>query len=634
MGLDLSQSMRVERARWHFLQEGVLPGREIAPHISRSWSRCRGVDIPTQQAEPVSLADLSIRKESASWLLECAQPELDALSEHVVGQGCVVILSDAEGMILDEIGSPEFLPKAQRVALTPGVDWSEGCRGTNAIGTALAEKVPVMVMGSEHLLAANGALGCAAAPIMTAQGQLAGVLDISGESFRIDVHAMGLVRMAATQVEHRMLSQHAHGELVHFHRRPRLLHTPREGLLWVVDGRIQGLNRVATELLGMGWSHLLGVHIHEIFGARWPVLQRVPGLFTHRTSVQWAVSVERRSHSQYHSDPRISADQTKAPTSQRPAKPEPTELDRLLTKAVRVLDAGLPVLVRGETGSGKEIFSRRVHAASRRADGPLVAVNCAAFPDTLIEAELFGYEEGAFTGARRRGMQGRLREAHGGILFLDEIGDMPMPLQTRLLRVLEERRVRPLGSTQDFPLDFDLVCATHRDLAQLVREQRFREDLLYRLRGFEVTIPPLRERTDRRQLIGHLFEQARTNSPNVSMSDAALDVLDGHLWPGNVRELIGVLRSAVVLADPGTMLMPADFPLQTTSSRQQLPGRQRSTAKVEPLSAPEHPLAALTQHAIDQALANHRGNVGHAALSLGIHRSTLYRHLARRSASS
>lgn len=634
MGLDVSQSMRVERARWHFLQEGVLPGGEIAPHISRSWSRCRGVDIPTQQAEPVSLADLSIRKESASWLLQCAQPELDALSEHVVGQGCVVILSDADGMILDEIGSPEFLPKAQRIALTPGVDWSEACRGTNAIGTALAEQAPVMVMGSEHFLAANGALGCAAAPIMTAQGQLAGVLDISGESIRIDVHAMGLVRMAATQVEHRMLSQHTQGELVHFHKRPRLLHTPREGLLWVVDGHIQGLNRVATELLGLGWSHLLGIPIHEIFGARWPVLLRAPGLFTHHTGVQWAVSVEQRNRARHHSDLRMRSHQNAASAPPMMTAPEPTELDNLLSKVVRVLDAGLPVLVRGETGSGKEVFSRRVHAASRRADGPLVAVNCAAFPEALIEAELFGYEEGAFTGARRRGMQGRLREAHGGILFLDEIGDMPLPLQTRLLRVLEERRVRPLGSTQDFPLDFDLVCATHRDLAQLVREQRFRGDLLYRLRGFEVTIPPLRERADRRQLIVRLFEQAGANSRNVSLSDAALDVLDDHPWPGNVRELMGVLRSAVVLADPGTRLKPTDLPIQATASSGESAYRQQPAAKVEPLPGQEHPLAALTQHAMDEALENHQGNVAQAALSLGIHRSTLYRHLARRSAST
>lgn len=630
MDLDLSRSMRVERARWHFFQEGVLPGGEIAPHICRSWSRCRGVDIPAQQAEPVSLADLSIRKESASRFLQCAQPELDALSEHVVGQGCVVILSDADGMILDEIGSPEFLPKAQRIALTPGVEWSEACRGTNAIGTALAERAPVMVMGSEHFLAANSVLGCAAAPIMTAQGQLAGVLDISGESIRIDVHAMGLVRMAAAQVEHRMLSQQAEGELVHFHRRPRLLHTPREGLLWVVDGRVQGLNRVATELLGVGWSHLLGIHVTGIFGARWPGLQHAPGLFTHRTGVQWAVSVETRHAPRHRGSPNTEAPQNVAPIRpKKAAAPAPAEMDGLLAKAVRVLDAGLPVLVHGETGSGKEVFCRRLHAASRRANGPLVAVNCAAFPDTLIEAELFGYEEGAFTGARRRGMQGRLREAHGGILFLDEIGDMPLSLQTRLLRVLEERRVRPLGAAQDFPLDFDLVCATHRDLAQWVREHRFREDLLYRLRGFEVTIPPLRERTDRRQLIASLFDQVGAGSQSLTLSSDALDALDAHPWPGNVRELIVALRSAVALADPGAVLMPADLPI-AGGAKGCLPDRQAPAAAMKTVAEPEHPLAQLAQQAMEQALVNHQGHVGQAARSLGIHRSTLYRHLARR----
>src|SRR5262249_26392919 len=160
-----------------------------------------------------------------------AQPEFDALAEHVVPQGCVVILSDATGLILDEAGSAEFLPKAERVALLPGVEWSEARRGTNAIGTALEERDAVLVLGPEHFLARNGSLGCAAAPILTSRGAPVGVLDVSGEHVRVDAHALSLVRMAAAQVEHRMICRFDEGELVRFHLRPGLLGTPREGLL-------------------------------------------------------------------------------------------------------------------------------------------------------------------------------------------------------------------------------------------------------------------------------------------------------------------------------------------------------------------------------------------------------------------
>jgi transcriptional regulator of acetoin/glycerol metabolism len=613
----------VERARQMFFVDGADPGNELAPYIRRSWHRCAArppsANVGADAAMTLHGDDLHQRREAATWLRRCAQPELDGLAEHALRQGCVVILSDASGLILDEIGSPDFLPKAHRLALSPGVDWSEAVRGTNAIGTVLLEREALMVLGGEHFLPQNGLLGCAAAPIFDATGKLVGVLDISGESIQVDVHALGLVRLAATQLEHRMMSAPSGrpaGQLLRFHRRPGLLGTPREGLLQVRDGVVVGANRSALHLLGLGWHETLGAEVRGIFGARWQRLQNAPGLVASSDGQQWAASIDAPPQGF-----------VAAPRPAVAAAPPDLAADAvapLLARALRVAAQGITILVTGETGSGKEVFVRRLHRAGLRCAGPLVAVNCAALPESLIEAELFGYEEGAFTGARRRGLPGRLREADKGMLFLDEIGDMPLSLQTRLLRVLEERVVRPLGSAQDVAVDFDLVCATHHDLETLVQQGRFRQDLLYRLQGYVVAIPPLRERPDRLGLIVEVFQSAGAGARDICLSDAALQDLAARAWPGNLRELSSTLRSLVALAEDGSEVGVTDLAAIAMSKLPAPPA-------ADPPPEASGLLDSLTRQAVHQALAGQAGNVAAAARQLGLHRSTVYRYLARKS---
>jgi transcriptional regulator of acetoin/glycerol metabolism len=613
-------SGRVEQARELFFAQGRDPGEAIAPHIERSWRRSRVADQAISDPAPMALQQLRERREQAIRLLECAQPELDGLTEHALGHGCVVILSDASGLILDEIGSPDFLPKAQRVALTPGVEWSEANRGTNAIGTALMERQALMVLGREHYLPQNGALGCAAAPIFTGRGDIAGVLDISGEAVHVNNHALGLVRMAAQQVEHRMMVAEANGHLLRFHRKPGLLGTPREGLVIIDDGQVVAANRVALALLDEQWQGLLGQPAERLLGSRWARLEKHAGLLTLPGGLQMAASVERSTHDAGRrwasARPALVA---RPPLAQR--VPATTEDDTvpLAERAMKVLNQGVPVLVMGETGCGKEVFARRLHRSGRRSGGPFVAVNCAALPETLIEAELFGYEEGAFTGARRRGVPGRIREAHGGVLFLDEIGDMPVLLQTRLLRVLEERVVTPLGSGHGVAVDFDLVCATHRDLTALAAAGQFRSDLLYRVNGFTVALPALRDRRDKRALIARLFDEAGAAAKRLSLAEAAEELLAEHRWPGNVRELCSVLRSVVALADVGDIITTDRLPAAL-----HLPA-----AAVAPQGRSARPNDANPGHPVDQAIAECDGNVLEAARRLGVHRSTIYRHLAQ-----
>ena len=322
---------------------------------------------------------------------------------------------------------------------------------------------------------------------------------------------------------------------------------------------------------------------------------------------------------------RTAGRRTHAPTGTATAAPEADDVLPLLERAVRVLNEGVPVLVNGETGSGKEVFSRRLHAASRRSAGPFVAVDCASLPETLIESELFGYEEGAFTGARRKGMAGRIREAHGGVLFLDEIAEIPLMLQTRLLRVLEERVVTPLGGGQGVPVDFDLVCATHGDLPALVEAGRFRADLMYRVAGFGIRLPSLCQRGDRRALIGRLFLESGGAAKHLRLEVDALDVLSAYRWPGNVRELRSTLRSIVALADIGDSVTAQALPEHLRGS----PPTPNATATAGSASPQFEPLLAVTRHAIDDALKACDHDVARAAHRLGVHRSTVYRHIAR-----
>jgi transcriptional regulator with PAS, ATPase and Fis domain len=280
------------------------------------------------------------------------------------------------------------------------------------------------------------------------------------------------------------------------------------------------------------------------------------------------------------------------------------------------------VLVWGETGTGKEIFARSAHHKSARSGKPFVAVNCAALPETLMEAELFGYQAGAFTGARPGGSKGYLREADGGILFLDEIGDMPLTLQTRLLRILQEREVVPLGGSRAVPIDFTLICATNRNLAELVKTGSFRSDLYFRIAQYTIELKPLRTRVDREQLVDAVWTSLGAHAQRVTMEDECRLSLAFYDWPGNFRQLLGCLRAMLALCEPGDRLGSDALPLDVKS------GAAASTQDATwELPRPSATLDALTVSAMRDALQASRGNVSLAARSLGVSRSTFYRRL-------
>lgn len=280
------------------------------------------------------------------------------------------------------------------------------------------------------------------------------------------------------------------------------------------------------------------------------------------------------------------------------------------------------MLLQGESGVGKEVFARALHDAGPRRNGPFVAVNCAALPESLIEAELFGYGPGAFTGARREGSPGRLREAQGGTLLLDEVGDMPLAFQARLLRVLQERQVQPLGGGKSVDLDFFLVCATHRQLRDEMQAGRFREDLYYRINGLTLLLPPLRERSDQSALVDRLL-RALAPGQAVHLAPELVTAFLHFNWPGNLRQLANVLRTACALLDEG----------ETRIDWQHLPDdlvqdlRHKAVATGAGLDDLNGPLRAQSVRTMERVLLQCNGNVSEAARQLGVSRNTLYRKL-------
>ncbi len=287
-------------------------------------------------------------------------------------------------------------------------------------------------------------------------------------------------------------------------------------------------------------------------------------------------------------------------------------------RALKVLERDVPVLLQGETGTGKEAFAAALHRASGRRNKPFVALNCAAIPETLIESELFGYRGGSFTGARKEGMTGKLQQANGGVLFLDEIGDMPLGLQTRLLRVLEEREVVPLGAEVPVALDIRLVSASHRDLQALVASGAFREDLYYRLNGLSVSLPPLRARSDREALLDHLL-QAEARGERIALDAPARQRLLAYGWPGNVRQLRNAVRTLIALADEGR--------IEEADVAAVLPLAVQPPALAAPAS--RDPLGDAERQALLAALEACCWNMTRVAEALGISRNTLYRKLQR-----
>ncbi len=652
MGFTTTELARSEQAHELMRSAGEVPTGVLPALIETSWSRCisRGLDADSRgrEVERARRDVLLTERERNESLLKHAAPVMNGLYAQIARSGSMIVLTNASGFILHSVGDQGFLDRASKVALSPGVEWSEESKGTNAIGTALVEQAPVSVHGSQHFFAANHFLTCSASPIFDPCSRMLGVLDVTGDSRNPSHHSLALINLAVQTIENQLFA-HAfpEGFLLHCHVQQELIGTVFEALLaFDHDGRVLSANRSACRLIGRSHAELLTHTFTSMFdkplGALYDPLLRGTDMLELRLFGGRMLYGRPRAGSQSKPPARVfNIDIARADVSGQTgsrlslAKDRglarlstgDTQMDAVVEKVRRVLGRDIPVLIQGETGTGKELLARAIHDEGPRSQQTFVAVNCAAIPDGLIESELFGYEEGAFTGARRKGYPGRIMQADGGTLFLDEIGDMPLALQARLLRVLQERTVVPLGSGRASPVDLSIICATHRKLRDLVALGSFRADLYYRLNGLTVMLPPLRERKDLRALVLRILGSEDSIPDGLRIDDEVIALFERHPWPGNMRQLTNLLRTAgVMAADDGVIRrehLPDDFIDELGSMSMEAVAVPESRRYAQ---APCD-LDSLTLRAIRESLSRNEGNVAATARELGISRTTLYRKL-------
>lgn len=615
---------RRAKAREAFFEHGQIPTGLIDDAIVNSWQRCSAASKSVSdqvQFDTVSRTSLLELMDSNQILLEAATAPLEQLGQSVNGAGYSVLLTDENGVALAARRSGRCANVLINGAFRQGVNLSEATIGTSAMSCAVSERRPVLVSGAEHYLHANRVFNCAASPIVDPMGRVLGAIDITRGNPLEPGSALSLVQQCSARVERRLMGMLSPYLMLSLGWEADDHNTPDDLLVALgPEGQILGLSPRVRELTGlsstdgsMGFQDLFDLRFEELVAG----FRRRNQPMTARMHSGLSFSLRPLNTETLKNAKRIAM---KSPAKRLPESTDfgDSGTNRQVAVATRAMGKGLPVLLLGETGTGKEVMARSLHESSGFASGKFVAINCAAIPELLIEGELFGHTEGAYTGARRGGAAGKIEQADGGTLFLDEIGDMPLALQSRLLRVLETREVTRLGSVSPKKVRFQLICATHRNLADATQSGEFREDLLYRIKGITVRLPRLAERSDLERFI---VDQCRAvTQGNRELSDECLARLVRHDWPGNVRELVYALTLADALADPDALLQSCHLPDEITAPKTVTARNSRSICRGGTLKTIE-------RAAIDEALAMEGGNVTRAARRLGMSRATLYRRL-------
>jgi sigma-54 dependent transcriptional regulator, acetoin dehydrogenase operon transcriptional activator AcoR len=620
----LPASRRGENAWMTLEQSGAPPAELLSADIYDSWMRCISFGLDTLRPpspEFVSPAILRQEQQRCSLVRGLALAEMHTLHQQIAGSNFMIAFANAEGLLLDIISDPSFTDASNAASIRPGTVWTEGICGTNGLGTAAHLKRAIVVHGREHFFSRYNNLTCVAAPIFAPDGELTGILDASSDCMSRQAHTQALVAMAATQIENGLFREHHRGNiLIAFHNRGEYLHTLSAGLLAVDnEGSILAANRAAGILLH-GLPASPGRRFADVFRTKFSTFvdegrRKERQRLEDEVGSQFVATIENTRQF-----PMTQAVSVPGPPPSKEVTTQFVSADPAIAAIVRRVESAaarkMPILIRGETGTGKEQLARHAHAASRRS-GSFVAVNCAALPDSLIEAELFGYAEGAFTGARKGGSGGLFREADGGTLFLDEIGDMPVTLQAVLLRFLDDWTVRPVGGAKR-QVDVLLVSATNANLDESIAKGRFRSDLLFRLNTLEVTLPPLRERSDFADIARHLI--ARIDR-SANLTESAIGRLAALDWDGNIRELRNVL-SRLSLGEHGNLIDEAAVESTVGHSRsERTPGKSPGNSRLK------SDLHEMQRAHVLTTYAETGNNISKTARRLGVSRNTIYRTL-------
>lgn len=623
-------------------------------YIVRSHERCRKYNIELDRIFSTKIIrdhELFMKLEAKRELIVTAEPFMSQLYNFVKGSNFFAILTDEEGCILSVIGDDAILSEAFSIKMIPGAYMDEKSIGTNAMGTALTEGRPVQISGEEHFIKVYHRWTCSAALIRDAGGKIIGSLDLTGYSEYVHSHTLGMVVAAADAIE-KMLKIKKYTEELSMAKiyTETIIDSITAGILTAdLDGNIRTINQHVAYMFGYSSAEMKEMKIWNLFEG-WERVKAV--VSAKKTFMDEDVFVNARKNKlQFNLStyPIIDSDgnlrniifvfkevkKVRKLANKIMGRQAIYTFDKIIGRdenflkvveyAKKIADSRSNVLIMGESGTGKELFAQAMHNFSSRNEEPFIALNCGAIPRNLIESELFGYEEGAFTGAKSSGQAGKFEIADGGTIFLDEIGEMPLDMQTRLLRVIEEGTVSRIGSVKEIVVDVRVIAATNKDLKEEVTRGNFRKDLFYRLNVLPLRLPPLRERKNDILLLLQFFMERvsrKLNKRTVEIPEEVKERLLNYEWPGNVRELENLIELMV-----NTEAVPDSF-----DGMKRYYSERPEACFVEPAQNMDYKgdskslkLEFVEKLHILRVLDLYNRNISLSAKALGIGRNTLYR---------
>ncbi|AZV57333.1 sigma 54-interacting transcriptional regulator [Clostridium sp. AWRP] len=607
------------------------------PNIELSHRRCKEFSIDSHQVFSKKIihdAELQKRFAANRNLILTAAPYMEQLINFVKGFNFFVLLTDGEGCILNALGDEKILEEAFSLKMIPGAFMNEENIGTNAMSVVIKSKLPVQISGDDHFINAYHRWTCSAAPIKDNKGKLIGVLNLTGYIEFVHSHTLGMVIAASNAIEE-MLKVEEYNKIQDMnykHIKNIFNSSPVAIITSDINGKIKICNKKAQDMFGIRGNKLETNNMEDII-ENWNNI-KTPIYLGESTSKETIIVALRNkiqyqvtTSSIYNCDDGNNIEivyvfeKLKKVNKKNNGQAYYTfgkimgqdeNFTKVVNYAKKISDSKSTILIMGESGTGKEVFAQSIHNYSRRVDGPFVALNCGAIPKQLIESELFGYEEGAFTGAKKGGNLGKFELADGGTIMLDEIGEMPLDMQTKLLRVVQEGVITRIGSSKSIPVDVRIIAVTNRDLKKEVEAGRFRKDLYYRLNVLPLFLPPLRERKrDIPLLIQHFVKNIaqKLNKKEPVISEEYLKKMINYNWPGNIRELENLVELIV-----NTGSIPAGYFTQGNCDNEVLVDISDECLKLDYMEK---------EHVI-KVLKKFKGNITHSAEALGIRRNTLY----------
>jgi transcriptional regulator with PAS, ATPase and Fis domain len=637
------------REKWFQLHKDTELRDKLPPYIKYSWERCYDMGIdPMLDENPYICTEYELEqaRSRSQYLLSISEPVMRDLYEFVAGTGFVVALADSDVCVLKVIGDKESLAWANSAHFVEGSMWSESLVGTNAGSLSIDLAKPISVFGYEHFCLFSHVAASSCAPI-TDQDKICGSLVMVAPHNKVTKHTLGMVVAAAKHIMSTMVLERAN----QYHK--AVMESMSEGVLALdSNGIITYMNDNCGHILEISGRPQVGLNISDVLGTNvdnhYFINKVTQGrIFTDEnfkfvtlkkntvkcnvtctpltqpdTSCGGTVVIIKESNRMNRLVQKWIGDGAKITFED--VIGEDAKYQHVLKTAKAAASSMSNVLLLGESGTGKDVLAQSMHNASSRKDYPYVAINCAALPRELIASELFGYDEGAFTGARKGGNVGKFELADEGTIFLDEIGDMPLDLQASLLRVLEEKTVIRLGGSKLIPINVRIIAATNKDLENQIKRNRFRRDLYYRLSVIKITLPPLRERPDDILLLAKKFMEKfciRFGKPSMILAPDVTDAFLKYQWPGNIRELQNVIEGAIQLT-PGNVVTYDIISEYLTETGTETPKYQVEQSQMISTPAVDNEEQMLLDN-----LIKYKHNKSEVAKAMGISRKTLYRRL-------